>query len=532
MKISRRISLLAFIAITGFVMFFIYQQNLISKTQSNIILLQEKYSPILKQLSDTKEGLVSLERSLESAVTTGDKELLEDATTISKDLEKLISLIDISIQQLNLKYDYIASYNSYIRNKVFAAEAMLKEEVDFDLVSEKSQQANESMALLRSEINQAIDAVNSQSSQTVDAIFKLNKTSQIVELALGGVLVTVILLVGFIISRNIVNSVARVTLSMRDIVEGEGDLTRRVEYTGKDEIAELVYWFNQFISTMQESIGHSQNTIATLETVSAHLAKTSKNSMSVIKSQDVAMNSVSSSIQELTGGIAEIADRASNASSEAALANESAQVGRNVVTHTVDSIGLVSKDVNNAASMVNEFELLANNAGEILNTISDITDQTNLLALNAAIEAARAGEAGRGFSVVADEVRALANRTQSSTTEIKDVLEKIQFGASSVITAMDAGQQSASVTVEESEKAGESLLEITDKFENIVELNKMIAMATDEQRQTYRHMSEQIIEVDQMSTSVRDGAKDIFAVSEEIQEVTAKLNNVISQYRV
>ncbi|WP_167495992.1 methyl-accepting chemotaxis protein [Shewanella polaris] len=532
LKISQRIFLLAMIAISGFIVLFIYQQNLISKTQSSITLLQQEYNPMLKQLNEAKEGLINLEKNLESAVTTGDGSLIDDANLMADNLRKVITSVEEGTKKLNLNFDYVTPYNLYTSNKIFAAKSMLTDDIDFDVITVKTKVASDSILLLQKRIDKAIDSVNFHSDATVDSIFKMNKNSLVIEMSLGGALIILIFGVSFVISRNIVNSLQQVTLSMRDIVEGEGDLTQRVKYSGKDEIADLVFWFNKFIATMQQSINYTQQTISILEVVSEKLAKTSQKSLSLSESQDTAMHSVSESIQELTHGITDIADRASNASSEAASANESAHEGSEIVINTVHSIDQLSKDVNAAAGMVNEFESLANNAGAILNTISGIADQTNLLALNAAIEAARAGEYGRGFSVVADEVRALASRTQNSTAEIKKVLEEIQSGAASVIGAMEAGQKSASVTVIESEKAGQSLLEITNKFDSILNLNKMIAVATDDQRQTYRHMSEKITDMDQISSSVQGGAKDIFVVSEEIQEVTKKLNNAIRQYKV
>ncbi|WP_448553278.1 methyl-accepting chemotaxis protein [Thalassotalea montiporae] len=532
LKISQRIFLPAMIAISGFVLFFIYQQHLISQTQSHIVRLQQDYTPMLSKLGELKEGLITLERNLDNFVTTGDKKLIAESEALSRQLKQLINTIEHDGDKLGFRYDYLSPFSTYADNKLFAAQAMSDEDADFDVITLKSKQANDAIANLRAEINRELSTINRKSNETVDTIFKINTESQTVELILGIVIVLMTLAGGYFISRNIVNSLARVTLSMRDIVEGEGDLTRRVEYSGKDEIADLVNWFNQFIATMQNSIGSSQQTIAALEAVSTKLANTSEHSVSQIESQNVAMNSVSNAIQALTNNIGDIADRASNASTEAELASESAKTGRLIVSSTVDSIDQLSTDVNNAAGMVNEFETLANNAGDILNTISAIADQTNLLALNAAIEAARAGEFGRGFSVVADEVRALASRTQSSTAEIKHVLEEIQSGAASVISAMNAGQQSASNTVSESAKAGQSLSDITAKFENILALNKMIANATDEQRDTYNEMNAQITDIDTASIAVQNGAKNIFAVSEEIQEVTLALNNVISQYKV
>ncbi|WED22457.1 methyl-accepting chemotaxis protein [Vibrio sp. JC009] len=532
LKISHRIVLMALSAIVGFVLFFAYQQYLVNQTEKNVLLLQDEYTPVLELLNSAREGVTDIERNLEGAVTTAEEEFIDEAKSEVERVEAVLREIESKGTKLGLSQQLIPLFKSYTDNKFFVATSLLQDDYDFEVLGERSQQANSTLYSLEEEIDKCVEVVHQGSADIVTHLLKTNEDSRVIGLTMGAILVALMMISGYLLKLSILKSVKRVTRSMRDIVEGEGDLTRRVSYEGRDELAELVHWFNEFIAKMHTSISSTQETIATLECVSVKLAETSQSSTSLIQSQESAMKSVSGSIQDLTSSVEAVADNAATASSQASHANDAAQLSTDVVYNTVGSIEELAQHVNDSANMVNEFEALANDAGEILGTISSIADQTNLLALNAAIEAARAGEQGRGFAVVADEVRALASRTQASTSEIQRVLEEIQKGATAVVKAMNSGQGAASVTVDESGKAGQSLREITEKVESILALNRQIAEATDEQRSTYHTMSAYIQNVDEVSVSVRDGAMEIYQVSEEIQKVTKNLTGVLGQYKV
>ena len=517
LKISHKIGLLASVAILGFVIFFLYQQKLVSQTQSNILLLQDEYTPVLELLNNAKEGLKDVEKSLEGAVTTGEKDRITEAKQHSAYVLDVLVNIQASNQSLNLPTNLKELFNTYTKHKFFVASSLLDGDVDFQVIAPRSQQANTALQTLEKSLTDSVQSIHIASSNVVAKTFKQNETSRIVGIMLGIILIVTMVVSSYLLTRSITNSIKQVTDSLRDIVEGEGDLTKRIEYSRKDEVSHLVHWFNEFIKSMHSNISSTQETITTLERVSTRLATTSM---------------VMAAVQQLTESVVSVAESALLASTEASNANDTAKEGRDVVESTVASINALAIDVNKTAGMVSEFELLANNAGEFLSTISRIADQTNLLALNAAIEAARAGEHGRGFAVVADEVRSLASHTQDATAQIKQALEEIQKGASSVVVAMNSGQQSVNTTVTESEKSGRSLDDITRKVERILSLNKQIADETDEQKVTYEAISNSITDANQISSSVRDGAEVILHESKEIQNVTQRLGQVINQYKV
>ena len=198
----------------------------------------------------------------------------------------------------------------------------------------------------------------------------------------------------------------------------------------------------------------------------------------------------------------------------------------------MSSINELASEIEQTSEEIVRLESYTDNVGSILDTIRGIAEQTNLLALNAAIEAARAGEQGRGFAVVADEVRSLASRTQDSTQEIQQVLEELQGASKSAVAAMSRGTSKAGSSVDQSATAGESLLNITDKVGGIVDINTQIAAATEEQNQTSELISQYVEDIQTMAQDAISSTSKLDGVSQSIQELSERLNTVANQFRV
>ncbi|NAX16290.1 methyl-accepting chemotaxis protein, partial [Vibrio sp. V22_P2S10T140] len=495
--------------------------------------IRDEYFPALSSVTNARNTIKNLDQALQTAVSTGDDELMDSAKNYLNLInEELNNLKRVSPQHAALVENLKRLLNSYQEIAFDIAASLIDGSTDFATLPARAKQSNEFLEQLNSEFKALVEASNVDFNQTVEETISSAQRSIHIGIGLGAVTILVLIIVALVVIKSVVSSIEQVTGSLREIAEGEGDLTVRINYNGRDEVADLVYWFNQFISKIHKSLNSTRETIATLESVSSRLSSTSSNTSQQVRSQENIMQSVSSAVNSLSDSVTSIAENAAFASSEATSANDTAQTGSAVVESTIVSIEHLAKDVNQAAQVVNELESYTNNAGVILNTIRSIAEQTNLLALNAAIEAARAGEQGRGFAVVADEVRTLASRTQSSTEEIQQVLEKIQKGSSLVVDAMTKGQQSASNTVSESEQSGVALVNITEKVKSIVQLNQQIAAATEEQNRTSKIIFDNIQDMDEISRSVSDGSRALDGISTDIQSVTQNLSDVIRQYKV
>ncbi|MGC3835612.1 methyl-accepting chemotaxis protein [Moritella viscosa] len=266
--------------------------------------------------------------------------------------------------------------------------------------------------------------------------------------------------------------------------------------------------------------------------MSTQLATSSSTSKSRIQEQSKSIDQVSRSMNEMFDTVRHIADYASNASLEASSANKEAETGTVVVDKTIEAIHDLANEVKTASKVIDELDSHTSNVGVILDTIRGIADQTNLLALNAAIEAARAGEQGRGFAVVADEVRTLASRTQDSTQEIQQVLEELQRASRGAVEAMQRGMNKAEMGVEQSSSASDSLISISGKVEAIHVVNEQIASATEEQAQTSKLIHGYIDETHAIATQVSQDTEVLDEIAGAIEVATQQLRQATNQFSV
>ena len=297
-------------------------------------------------------------------------------------------------------------------------------------------------------------------------------------------------------------------------------------------MGELVHWFNLFLDKLHGSISETIQSIDSLSQASTQLATSSSTSKSRIQEQSQSIDQVSRSMNEMFETVRHIADYASNASAEASSANREAETGTVVVKKTIEAIHELADEVKTASQVIDELDAHTSNVGVILDTIRSIADQTNLLALNAAIEAARAGEQGRGFAVVADEVRTLASRTQDSTQEIQQVLEELQRASRGAVEAMQRGMSKADIGVERSSSAGDSLTNISGKVQAINIVNEQIASATEEQAQTSKLIHGYIDETHSIATQVSKDTEVLDEIAQAIEVATQKLRKATNQFSV
>ncbi|WP_460137504.1 methyl-accepting chemotaxis protein [Pseudomonas sp. S1_E04] len=277
------------------------------------------------------------------------------------------------------------------------------------------------------------------------------------------------------------------------------------------------------------SIADSSNQLAS---TSEQMHVVTENANTGMQQQSHEVEMAATAVTEMSAAVEEVARNASAASEAATRSNSAAIAGRARVDETVEAISLMVSNVGNASNEVQGLAVMATDISKVLDVIRAIAEQTNLLALNAAIEAARAGEAGRGFAVVADEVRALAHRTQTSTGEIEQMITSIQKGAGTAVSAMSSTNTQAQKTLDTARGAGSALLEITASIDDITERNVLIATASEEQAQVARGVDRSLISIRDLSSQASDGSNQTAVATSELSKLAVELNRMVNQFRL
>lgn len=308
-----------------------------------------------------------------------------------------------------------------------------------------------------------------------------------------------------------------------------------LQYRKENAISDFAKDYNNFVDAVSSAICNSQDTADHLATATEQMQAQSDSARQGVSRQQLETDQIATAINEMTATVQEVARSATDAASAASAASQAdneATNGRNVVAQTVDSIETLAANVEQAADVIQKLEVDTTEIGGVLDVIKGIADQTNLLALNAAIEAARAGEQGRGFAVVADEVRTLASRTQESTEEINNMIERLQSGAKNAVAVMEQGREQARTGVEQASQAGESLSAITQSVATINDMNTQIAGAAEEQSKVAEEINRNVVNISQVADETASNVAQVADSSAQLEALSVDLKREVAKFQV
>jgi len=350
-------------------------------------------------------------------------------------------------------------------------------------------------------------------------------------MSVAAILLVVASLLIYLVARSITAPLDSLRHTITEI-EQDSNLSKRIEISSEDELATLAAAFNRMLDKFQNIINEVSSTATNLTTAAEEVALVTHQTAESVDQQKNEVDQVATAMNQMTATVQEVARNAGDAAAAASHSDSEAKQGQAVVHQTISAIDALAKEVDSASEVIHRLEQDSDKIGSVLDVIKGIAEQTNLLALNAAIEAARAGEQGRGFAVVADEVRTLASRTQQSTEEIQQMIERLQAGAQEAVTVMDQSRSRAADSVTNAESAGQSLESIYNSVATITDMNSQIAAAANEQSTVAEEINKNITNINHAAEQSASGAKQTSISSDAMAELAQNLQSLVGQFKV
>ncbi len=373
--------------------------------------------------------------------------------------------------------------------------------------------------------------INKEKARIFDNANTTISSSINVSIVIAIVTVIVATILSLLISRSILSPLEILRTTIKEI-EHSNDLTKRTNISSRDELGVVSHAFDSLLNKFHQTLNQVVTAANSVSNASTELAQSSENTSNHISQQRLETDMVATAMNEMASTSHEVSRNAADTATGAEQANSQAINGQSVVQSTIESINDLATQIENAGQSIDKVSSDSQEIGRVLDVIRGIAEQTNLLALNAAIEAARAGEQGRGFAVVADEVRSLASRTESSIQEIQQMIESLQHGSSAAVVVMQKSKEQAEHSVEQASKAGESLTQITDSVSAINDMAAQIATAAEEQTSVNEEINRNITNISTISDSTAVEADNTHNASNELANLAEDLNTQVSQFRV
>ncbi|MGD8122561.1 methyl-accepting chemotaxis protein [Vibrio sp. TRT 2004] len=545
-KVSTKLKLAILLT---FIAFLVLGYKGISGMQTSASFIEELYSQgmqhtirtsrVIDELSNARSALLLSFQHDPSSDTAAmhDHPLQFHIDQIQTSLKTLHHIIDNEL----LKSELGAEEKTVVTNLAKVIDDITNQGFEPAIAKLNSGDFNGSNLILLSKINPLFNEAykfaetffTMQVNEGKNSFNQANENTRHFIVAVSGItLISLVVIIGLstVVVKRINAAVTQLETSSGQIAQG--DLTQRLSLSGNDEFARIADSVNNIVSSFQHVVQTNRDSISQLarsaEESSAVAVQTKQN----ILTQQAQTEQIATAINEFTATVHEVAQSASSAAQASEQADQAAESGQKVVTESIDLIEKLSREMQDSVNAMHQLAKHSEEIGSVVDVIQGISEQTNLLALNAAIEAARAGEQGRGFAVVADEVRTLASRTQQSTQEILETIQRLQNGSRESTQRLEIGAQNALSTVEKAREAGDALNLIKSSVDQITAMNVQIATAAEQQSLVTEEINTNISSISEISNQTAVGAEQSSAATQELAELTELLHHEIEHYRV
>jgi len=453
------------------------------------------------------------------------RELVDQMTNAAAEYAKTLQTDSDRI----LQEKYVRAYNLYVplRNKVVElALAGRAQEAEVIMHGDGQKAADD----LKNVIDEMVSAKIKAAQESAETNERLAASAQGIMLATLGVGILLAIAIGLFISRAIAKPVR--FLAEKAAIMATGDLTVQVHQHSTDEVGQLAGAFQTMIRSLRETISHVGEASAAVASAANEISSSTEQMAAGAQEQTSQAHEVASAVEEMTKTIIENSKNAGDTAETAKQARQTAETGGRVVEETVAGMKRIAEVVNRSAETVETLGKSSDQIGEIIGVIDDIADQTNLLALNAAIEAARAGEQGRGFAVVADEVRKLAERTTKATKEIATMIKQIQAETSGAVASMEEGTKQVNDGIALADKAGESLREIVGSIGRVTEMISQIAAANEQQSSASEQISKNVEAISSVTNETAQATQQIARAAEDLSRLTENQQQLVGRFKL